>query len=238
MNHYASLTKAKAAALCFAFAASLYLSDRTSLLASVAAFFAAVLSLQLLHQHVRLPGEPPLYGGWMPFMGHGVEFGTNARGLLERLRDAAAPSPWFTLYVAGQRMTFVADVHGIAPVLKERKFLAFEPVGKHIKRSLAVVNESVRNSAKGGSEAMHRANTPHVTPRHALFRDVLWCKVVGRRWLGHPLLSHGPPPSSVLHTPPQSVTCHLTCPLWSHGRPFLPGHRLCLGTWRASESAS
>ena len=79
-----------------------------------------------VRQYYRAPGEPPLFGGWIPFVGHALEFGTNYRQLLQRLASASGSAPAFTVFIAGTRMTFVKSALDFPHVLKESKLLSFD----------------------------------------------------------------------------------------------------------------
>jgi cholesterol 7alpha-monooxygenase len=98
----------------------------------------ALLLLGLLRlasaQWVARPGEPPLFGGVLPYIGRALEFGRDHRALLQRLAArSGASSPAFTMFVAGQRMTFVKNPLHFSAVLKEgRQRLQFRPVANKI----------------------------------------------------------------------------------------------------------
>ena len=80
------------------------------------------------------PGEPPLFGGKIPYLGVAIEFGSNHRKLLQRLAaESGDAAPAFTAYIAGQRMTFVKNPLHFSSVLKEgRRRLQFRPVATKI----------------------------------------------------------------------------------------------------------
>jgi cholesterol 7alpha-monooxygenase len=73
----------------------------------------------------RRPGEPPLIRGVLPGLGVAPAFGRDAMALLARLRERHGDV--FTLFVAGQRMTFVLDPLDYGEVLKTEQ-LRFEPL--------------------------------------------------------------------------------------------------------------
>ena len=99
--------------------------------------FAGVLALlalgaQLFKQHARRAGEPPLFGGALPFMGHALTFAKDHGALLRRLHAASGGAAAFTAYIAGQRMTFIKSPLHYPAVLKERKRLSFQPVANQV----------------------------------------------------------------------------------------------------------
>jgi cytochrome P450 len=73
----------------------------------------------------RRSGEPPLVSGAVPYLGVGVPFGKDALTFLRKCREKHGPV--FTIYVAGQRMTFVLDPFSYQSVLKA-KSMSFAPV--------------------------------------------------------------------------------------------------------------
>ena len=92
--------------------------------------------MQLAHQHYRGSCEPPLFGGWIPFLGHAVEFGTDYRKLLQRLASVSGSSPAFTVYVAGTRMTFIKSALDFPSVLKQSKRLDFHTFGFEVSKKV------------------------------------------------------------------------------------------------------
>lgn len=74
-------------------------------------------------------GEPPLVRGTLPFLGVAPAFGRDAMALLEQTR--AARGEVFTLFVAGQRMTFVLDPLSYAEVLKTKQ-LRFDEIAAEV----------------------------------------------------------------------------------------------------------
>ena len=87
-----------------------------------------------LQQWIRFDNEPPLYGGFLPYVGRALEFGSNHRELLQQLAERSGKSaPAFTTFIAGQRMTFVKNPLHFSSVLKEgRRRLQFRPVATKI----------------------------------------------------------------------------------------------------------
>ncbi len=112
--------------------------DTRSILQAAALVCVAIVGLALLRrlarQYWRRGGEPPLFPG-VPFIGHAIAFGTDYLALLRaKLRAAGDAAPVVTLYVAGDRMHFLAFSHDFASVLRERD-LEFDPIGDAVMRS-------------------------------------------------------------------------------------------------------
>lgn len=80
----------------------------------------------------RRAGEPPLITGALPFLGVALSFGRDAMALLARCRRIHGDV--FTLYLGGQRMTFVADPLSYADVLKAKQ-LSFTPIAEEVMHS-------------------------------------------------------------------------------------------------------
>lgn len=87
---------------------------------------------QARQQWLRRKGEPPLFGGSIPWLGHALTFGDDYASLL---RDCAAKSAQidssagaFTLYIAGKRMTFVTSPLDFSVVLRDKTNLSFGPI--------------------------------------------------------------------------------------------------------------
>jgi len=53
------------------------------------------------------PGEPPFVPTLIPYIGHAIEFGTDAESFLKRCVGEFGSV--FTLLVAGERMTIIGD---------------------------------------------------------------------------------------------------------------------------------
>ena len=77
----------------------------------------------------RRPGEPPLVRGSLPYVGVAVRFGRNATAYVQHCQ--ATYGDVFTLFIAGQRMTFMLDPLAIPAVLRSKQ-LAFFPVSDSI----------------------------------------------------------------------------------------------------------
>lgn len=77
----------------------------------------------------RRDGEPPLVSGFVPFVGVAVSFGKNATAFVQECQ--AEHGDVFTLFVAGNRMTFVLDPLSTTAVLKAKQ-LDFHPVSDDV----------------------------------------------------------------------------------------------------------
>ena len=88
----------------------------------------------LFKQCCRFSGEPPLFSGYLPFMGLAVEFGNDHAALLRKCAaQTSSTDRAFTLYIAGQRMTFLKSPADFSAVLREgRSRLQFAPVAEKI----------------------------------------------------------------------------------------------------------
>lgn len=73
----------------------------------------------------RRAGEPPLVRGSLPFLGVALPFGRDSTSYVQRCQ--AEHGDVFTLFIAGQRMTFMLDPLSAPAVLKAKQ-LAFYPV--------------------------------------------------------------------------------------------------------------
>ena len=67
--------------------------------------------------------------GALPFLGLALPFGRDAMGLLERERERHGDV--FTLFIGGQRMTFIADPMSVPAVLKAKR-LRFAPIADEV----------------------------------------------------------------------------------------------------------
>eukprot|EP00002_Diphylleia_rotans_P022968 TRINITY_DN4511_c0_g2_i2.p1 TRINITY_DN4511_c0_g2~~TRINITY_DN4511_c0_g2_i2.p1 ORF type:complete len:511 (+),score=116.32 TRINITY_DN4511_c0_g2_i2:46-1578(+) len=106
--------------------------------ASAAAATACLIALPLLHYALvsllngprAKHGEAPLFRGWIPFMGHALDFAKDASGLLRSFQ--AKVGDVFTLVIAGRRMTFVLDPHAVPAILKDHKVLTFNEITREV----------------------------------------------------------------------------------------------------------
>ncbi|MBV1860936.1 MAG: cytochrome P450 [Nannocystaceae bacterium] len=77
----------------------------------------------------RRTGEPPLVRGFVPYLGVGVPFGKDATSFVQRCQ--VEHGDVFTLFIAGERMTFVLNPLSTPAVLKAKQ-LSFLPVSDSI----------------------------------------------------------------------------------------------------------
>lgn len=77
----------------------------------------------------RRQGEPPLVRGSLPYVGVAVRFSRDATAYVQHCQ--ASYGDVFTLFIAGQRMTFVLDPLAVPAVLRSKQ-LAFAPVSDSI----------------------------------------------------------------------------------------------------------
>lgn len=77
----------------------------------------------------RRSGEPPLIRGVVPYVGVAVAFGKGATSFVQRCQ--AEHGDVFTLFIAGDRMTFVLDPLSTPAVIKAKR-LSFHPVSDSI----------------------------------------------------------------------------------------------------------
>ena len=126
-------------------AAAFVLSDNaTAILYCLLTGFLLVCIRLLLAQYVQRKGEPPLFGGSIPYLGLAAEFGTDHAALLRSLSKKSGEAPAFTCYIAGQRMTFVKNPLHFKAVLREgKKRLQFRPVAQKIMSSAFAVTEDM-----------------------------------------------------------------------------------------------
>jgi hypothetical protein len=91
----------------------------------LAALAAALVLWRAARLARRRSGEPPLEAGWLPWLGVGRRFGTDALGLLNECR--ARHGPCFTLLVAGTRMTFLTSPDDYAALFRNQA-LSFQRI--------------------------------------------------------------------------------------------------------------
>lgn len=89
------------------------------------AFFVA----RRLLNGAQRPGEPPLVRGTLPHLGDALAFGRDATRYLERQRNHYGDV--FTVFMAGERMTFVLDPFDFKAVLQHED-LSFQPVADEV----------------------------------------------------------------------------------------------------------
>ncbi|XP_078275477.1 prostacyclin synthase [Rhinoraja longicauda] len=84
-------------------------------LPSIAAILLIVL--YLIRRRSRLPNEPPLDKGLIPWLGHALEFGRDFAKFLLKMKTKHGDI--FTVQVAGRFVTFLFDPHSFDTVLSE-----------------------------------------------------------------------------------------------------------------------
>ncbi len=77
----------------------------------------------------RRRDEPPLLRGALPFLGKALAFGRDGMALLAQARERHGDV--FTLYIGGQRMTFVLDPLSVPAILKAEQ-LSFAPIADDV----------------------------------------------------------------------------------------------------------
>ncbi|BFZ25087.1 hypothetical protein BsWGS_28125 [Bradybaena similaris] len=82
-----------------------YLQLITGVLVVVTGYFIHKVTEKLRSKNVK--EQPPLYSGWIPWLGCAVEFGKSPLMFIEAKRQEMGPV--FTLKVAGERMTFLTQ---------------------------------------------------------------------------------------------------------------------------------
>ena len=92
------------------------------------------IAFQVQEQYWRFQGEPPLFSGALPYLGHALDFGKDHAALLRRISaKCGKKDPAFTLYIAGKRMTFIRSPLDFSRVLREgQRSLQFRPVANEI----------------------------------------------------------------------------------------------------------
>lgn len=97
-------------------------------------WLGAVLTMYafaLLHQnHVRRIDEPPVVWSALPFLGSAISFGADTHAFLHAARAQYGEA--FTVVIAGQRMTFIADPKAFGTFLKSSQDLSFVPVASDV----------------------------------------------------------------------------------------------------------
>lgn len=73
----------------------------------LAFFFLALLTYLAKTVAGRKRTQPPVFSGWLPWIGCALEFGANPLGLIRRVQQLHGRV--FTIFAAGQRMTFLTE---------------------------------------------------------------------------------------------------------------------------------
>lgn len=78
----------------------------------------------------RRRNEPPLDKGWIPWLGHAIEFGKDAAKFLARMKEKHGDI--FTVRVAGLRVTVLLDPHSFDSVLNDRDSFDFTHIRNQV----------------------------------------------------------------------------------------------------------
>ncbi|XP_005927549.1 prostacyclin synthase isoform X2 [Haplochromis burtoni] len=78
----------------------------------------------------RRRNEPPLDEGWIPWLGHAIEFGKDAAKFLARMKEKHGDI--FTVRVAGLRVTVLLDPHSFDSVLNDRDSFDFTRIRSQV----------------------------------------------------------------------------------------------------------
>lgn len=143
---------------------------------------------------------PPLYSGWLPWVGCAVEFGREPVYFIEEKRKELGPV--FTLLVAGERMTFLTEaedfhvffqsdsvdfqmavqsaVQRVASVSHESFFLYHTKIHDTVKGKLAATRLPALFSAlqQEFAKGLDEISTPAEYELHALVRNVMYRGVI------------------------------------------------------------
>ncbi|KAK7944489.1 hypothetical protein WMY93_000217 [Mugilogobius chulae] len=87
------------------------------LLALLACLFGGLYFLGVFRQ--RRPGEPPLDKGWIPWLGHVLEFRKDTLKFLQKMRQKHGDV--FTIQLGGHYITFLQDPFSFGAFVKERR---------------------------------------------------------------------------------------------------------------------
>ncbi|KAJ0058302.1 hypothetical protein NL108_013084 [Boleophthalmus pectinirostris] len=99
------------------------------LLGFLACIFSGLYILGAFRQ--RRPGEPPLDKGWMPWLGHVLEFRRDTAKFIQRMRQKHGDV--FTVQLGGFYVTFLQDPLSFGAFVKENsKKLSFDVFAKQI----------------------------------------------------------------------------------------------------------
>lgn len=99
------------------------------LLGCLACIFGGLYILRVFRQ--RRPGEPPLDNGWIPWLGHALEFRRDPFKFLQRMTEKHGDI--FTIQMGGRHITFFQDPLSFDAIFKEgQDNLSFRVVGKEV----------------------------------------------------------------------------------------------------------
>ncbi|XP_053172108.1 prostacyclin synthase [Scomber japonicus] len=115
-----------------------------------------LLVLALLYStRTRQKNEPPLDKGFVPWLGHALEFGKDAAKFLARMKEKHGDI--FTVCVAGHYVTVLLDPNSFDDVLNDTVFLDFTRNRNHLKKRIFSLQlpTSLRPSAERKWMEMH-----------------------------------------------------------------------------------
>ncbi|KAJ3067121.1 hypothetical protein HDU99_003621, partial [Rhizoclosmatium hyalinum] len=78
----------------------------------------------------KSPPEPPVEYGWIPYIGMGLNYILDTKRTLERMHKKHGDC--FTLYMGGQRVTFITDHASFAGIWKNKDSLTFEALAEEM----------------------------------------------------------------------------------------------------------
>jgi hypothetical protein len=103
----------------------------------ILAICAGLILFLFKRQYNQKRGEPILISG-LPFIGVGIQYGTNAPSFLEKCRQKYGNI--FTLFLFGKRLTFVLDPNEFSQLFKKSKLLEFHPIGICIRQCISHIH--------------------------------------------------------------------------------------------------
>ncbi|KAJ3061182.1 Cytochrome P450 7B1, partial [Podochytrium sp. JEL0797] len=145
-------------------------------LSAVSLAFLALLAPKVIalirSQYLRKANEPPLESGLIPYLGLALEYGKNPKALLDKMRTQHGDC--FTLFLAGQRITFVVDHTSFHGIWAQRNDLVAGPFAKKARRDLFVMSNPPVKFNDASVAVFHSKLKPkHLVPIVASFRESL-----------------------------------------------------------------
>ncbi|XP_047437949.1 prostacyclin synthase [Mugil cephalus] len=109
--------------------------------------FGGLLLLLFVTSRKRQKNEPPLDKGFLPWLGHALEFGKDAPKFLTRMKEKHGDI--FTVRVAGLYVTMLLDPHSFDSVLHDTVSLDFSRIrGQLIKKVFSLQLPSVKPTSE------------------------------------------------------------------------------------------
>ncbi|KAJ3061747.1 Cytochrome P450 7B1 [Podochytrium sp. JEL0797] len=125
-----------------------------------------------ISQYLHKANEPPLESGLFPYLGLALEYGKNPKALLDKMRTKHGDC--FTLFLAGQRITFVVDHTSFNGIWAQRNDLVFGPFGTKFRSDVLLIQNSTDEHARAISAVIHSKLKPkHLVAIVASFRESL-----------------------------------------------------------------